>query len=80
MPQNIDLFRKNANSHIMSDSEYYLGGDPGSRGGDPNSKKIGIFGGIKLQIFGAEGAENFEKLRFLMEIWLFFGVLSENLA
>ena len=45
--------------------------------GGPVSKKIGIFGGIKLQIFGAE---NFEKLRFLMENWLFFGVLSENLA
>ena len=35
------------------------------------------FRGIKLQIFDAE---NFEKLRFLMENWLFFGVLSENSA
>ena len=30
----------------------------------PNSKKIMFFLGHKLQIFVAEGAENFEKLKF----------------
>ena len=35
-------------------------GETPAPGGDPNSQKSG-FGGIKFQIFGAEGAENFEK-------------------
>ena len=60
--------------------EFYLGGDPGPGGGDPYSKKIGIFVGITLQIFGAEGAENFEKLRFFNGELAVFLVLSENLA
>ena len=30
-----------------------------------------LFWDIKLQIFGAEGAENFEKLRVLREKWSF---------
>ena len=35
---------------------------------------------IKLQIFDGEGAESFEKLRFLGKNWWFFGVLRKNLA
>ena len=48
--------------------------------GGANSKKLGILGDIKLQIFGAEGAENFVKIRFFMENWLLYGILSKNLA
>ena len=55
----------------MDVDQSIIWGETPAPGGDPNSKKFGIFGGIKLQIFGAEGAENFEKLRFLMEnYWL----------
>ena len=35
---------------------------------------------IKLQIFGAEGAENFEKCRVFKEKLAIFGVLREILA
>ena len=45
--------------------------------------KLQIFGqilGIKLQIFGAEGAENFEKFRVFKGKSAIFGVLRENLA
>ena len=32
--------------------------------GDPNTKKIGVFNGIKLTIFVGESADNFEKQIF----------------
>ena len=38
--------------------------DGQGEGGGLNSKKI-VFRYVKLQIFGAEGAENFEKWRLL---------------
>ena len=56
-----------------------IGGTRG-RGGDPFGHKTPHFWDIKLQIFGAEGAENFEKSRIFKENRLFFGVLRENLA
>ena len=57
-----------------------FGRRPRPQGGGPRLQKIRNFWGIKLQIFGAEGAEIFEKLRFSMKKWLFFEVLSENLV
>ena len=56
-----------------------IGGGP-ALGGDPFGHETSNFWDIKLQIFGAEGAENFENLEFLMKNRLFFGVLRENLA
>ena len=61
------LFRKSLREGGLSKPsqkrpEFYLGGDPGPKGAQ--LPKIGVFGGIQLQIFGAEGVENFEKLRF----------------
>ena len=61
-------------------SEYNLGGDPPPRGGDPFGHKTPNFWDIKLQIFGAEGAENFEKFRVFKGKSAIFGVLRENLA
>ena len=65
---------------IISIRDELGGGGPWPKGGDPNSKKNRLFWDIKLQIFGAEGAENFEKLRVLREKLSFFGVLWENLT
>ena len=48
--------------------------------GVPLFPKIRDFWGIKLQIFGAEGAENFEKYRGSMKKLAIFGILRENLA
>ena len=82
MHETVNASTKYSNSlfrELGSISELYCEGGPGPRGG-PQLQKNWDFGGIKLQIFCAEGAENFEKLRFLMENWLFFGVLSDNLA
>ena len=57
-----------------------FGRKPRPQGAWPQLQKIGIFEGINLQIFGAQGAENFKNSSYLIENWLFFGVLSENLA
>ena len=51
-------------------SDYFLRGDPPPRG-DPFGHKTPNFWDIKLQIFGAEGAENFEKFRIFKENRLF---------
>ena len=40
--------------------------------GDPFGHKTLNFRDIKLQIFVAEGAENFEKFRIFKENWLYF--------
>ena len=48
--------------------------------GDPNSTKIGSRRDLKLHIFGAEGAENFEKMKVFKEKLALFGVLRENFA
>ena len=45
--------------YVHADESIFWG-RPRPQGG-PQLQKIGIFGGIKLQIFGAEDAENFEK-------------------
>ena len=50
------------------------------RGGDPNSTKIGSRRDLKLHIFGAKGAENFEKMKGFKEKLALFGVLRENFA
>ena len=49
----------------------FLGGDPPT-GGGPLLQKIRDFSDIKLQIFGAKGAENFENCRCFRKFWLFF--------
>ena len=49
--------------------------------GGPLLQKNWDFWDIKFQIFGAEGAEIFEKFRIFSEkLAIFFGVLRENLA
>ena len=48
--------------------------------GDPNSTIIGSRRDLKLHIFGAEGAENFEKMKGLKEKLALFGDLRENFA
>ena len=54
--------------------------------GDPNSTIIGSRRDLKLHIFGAEGAENFEKMKGLKEklalLWSFkrkFGQILINI-
>ena len=54
-------------------------GDPPPRG-DPFGHKTPNFWDIKLQIFGAEGAENFEKMKDFKEKLALFGDLRENFA
>ena len=44
-----------------------IGGTRGRGGGDPFGHKTPHFWDIKLQIFGAEGTENFEKFRVFKE-------------
>ena len=46
--------------------------------GDPNSTKIGSRRDLKLHIFGAEGAENFEKIKVFKGKLALFGILREN--
>ena len=57
-------------------TEVVFGGDLDQKGG-PQLQKIRDFWDIKLQIFGAEGAENFEKFRVFREksaiFWSFKG-------
>ena len=48
--------------------------------GDPNSTKIGARRDLKLQIFGAEGAEIFETMKVFKGKLALFRVLRENLA
>ena len=55
-------------------AEYYLGGDPGPRGGG-QLQKIWDFRGIKLQIFGAEGAENLKKEFFKENLTVFLSFI-----
>ena len=45
--------------------------------GDPKSKKIRLFLDIKHQIFGADGAQNFEKLRVLSKNWPFWSFVGK---
>ena len=56
-----------------------LGGGSALRGG-ANSTKIGSRRDLKLHIIGAEGAENFEKMKGFKEKLALFGVLRENFA
>ena len=44
-------------------------GETLAKGGGTLTPKNRDFAGIKLQIFGAEGAENFEKCRVFKEKW-----------
>ena len=60
-----------------------FGGGPPAQGGGPLLQKIRDFWDIKLQIFGAEGAENFKKFRVLREksaiFWSFKGKFGQIL-
>ena len=56
-----------------------LGGISAFRG-DPNSTEIGSRRDLKLRIFSAEGAENFESIKVCKEKLTFLEVLRENLA
>ena len=58
---------------------FFGGGEGGSalRGG-PNSTKIGSRRDLKLHTFGAEGAENFEKMKVFKGKMALFGILREN--
>ena len=49
-------------------------------GGDPLGHKTPNFWDIKFQIFGAEGAENFEKFRVIKEKSAIFWSLRKNLV
>ena len=59
-----------------------MGGGPPAQGG-PLLQKNREFRDIKLQIFGAEGAENFEKFRVFREksaiFWSFKGKFGQIL-
>ena len=57
-----------------------LGGGDLGPWGDPDSTKIGSRSDLKLHIFGAEGAENFAKMKGFKEKLTLFGVLRENFA
>ena len=48
--------------------------------GDPNSTKIGSRSDLKLHVFGAKGAENFEKMKVFKGKLALFGILRENAA
>ena len=48
--------------------------------GEATTPKLRDFWDMKLQIFDAEGAENFEKIRIFIEKSAIFGVLRENLT
>ena len=57
--------------------DFFEGRPPAHRGA--NSQSLGFLR-HKTPIFGAEGAENFEKCRGFKEKFAIFGVLRENRA
>ena len=65
---------------LLSESEGFGGGGPRPKGGGGNSTKIESRRDLKLHIFSAKGAENFERIKVFKEKCAFFGILRENLA